>query len=124
MPHLIGSPEQYEAPGNMHKLCDEYVGLLNTGQSAVSITRMHAPAGWVGPAQYADFQEYAVVLTGVLQVEHADGKTEVEAGQAIQVEPGEEVILSTPDGCEYLTVCVPAYSKASIHRTQMEKSAH
>lgn len=108
----------------MHKLCDEYVGLLNTGEPGVSITRMHAPAGWAGPAQYSDFHEYAVVLTGVLEVEHADGKTEVGAGQAIHVKPGEQVIVSAPNGCEYLTICVPAYSKAAIHRVQMESSAH
>src|SRR5689334_11254015 len=123
MPRLIGSPEQYEAPGNMHKLCDEYVGLLNTGESGVSITRMHAPAGWVGPAHSADFHQYTLVLDGVLQVEHAEGTMEVEGGQAIHVVPGEEVIFSAPAGCEYMAVCVPAYSKAALHRSQAEQSA-
>ncbi len=124
MPHLIGSPEQYEAPGNTHKLCDEYVGLLNTGESGVSVTRMHSPAGWEGPPHYADFQQYAVVLTGVLEIEYADGNMEVEPGQAIHIEAGEEVILSTPHGCEYLTVCVPAYSKAAIHRSSAGAPGH
>jgi quercetin dioxygenase-like cupin family protein len=107
----------------MHKLCDEYVGMLNTGEPGVSITRMHSPAGWVGPAHSSDFDEYAIVLSGVLHVEHADGKEELEAGQAIHVEPGEEVILSTPAACEYLTVCTPAYSKAAIHRSKAEENA-
>src|SRR4051794_8356564 len=96
MPKLIGSPEQYEVPGNMHKLCDEYVGLLNTGDAGVSVTRMHSPAGWEGPAQYSDFHEYILVLSGMLVVEHADGRTELEPGQAIHVQPREEVIYSTP----------------------------
>ena len=51
-------------------------------------------------------------------MEHADGKEELEAGQAIHVEAGEEVIFSTPAACEYLSVCTPAYSKAAIHRSK------
>ena len=117
MPQLIGSPEPIDATGNKHKVCDEYVGLINTGDARVSITRMHSPSGWIGLARYSDFHEYALVLSGLLLVEHSAGTLEVEAGQAIHVEPGEEVIFSTPaeDGCEYLTVCVPAYSRAAVH---------
>jgi ethanolamine utilization protein EutQ (cupin superfamily) len=117
MPRLISSPEQFEAVGNKHKLCEEYVGLLNTDDATVSITRMRSPAGWEGPAQYSEFHEYAVVLKGLLRIEHADGNIDAEAGQVVHVEPREEVIFSTPaeDGCEYLTVCVPAYSRAAIH---------
>jgi quercetin dioxygenase-like cupin family protein len=120
MPRLISSPEQFEAVGNRPKVCEEYVGLLNTDDATVSITHMRSPTGWEGPAQSSDFHEYAVILKGLLRVEHADGKIDAEAGQAVHVEPGEEVIFSTPaeDGCEYLTVCVPAYSRAAIHHKE------
>ena len=117
MPRLIGSPERVEAMGNRHKMCDEYFGLVNTGDSKVSITFMHSPSGWEGPAHHAGFHQYAVVLSGKLRVEHAGGAMEVEANQSVHVAPGEVVLFSTPDvnGCEYLTVCVPAYSRADVH---------
>ena len=117
MPRLIGSAEPIEAVGNKHKICEEYVGVINTGDEKVSITRMHSPAGWEGRAHYSDFHEYALVLSGLLRVQHAGGVLELEAGQAIHIEPSEEVIFSTPgaEGCEYLTVCVPAYSRAAVH---------
>ena len=117
MPKLIGSAEAIEAVGNKHKICDEYVGVVNTGDEKVSITLMHSPAGWEGVAHYSKFHEYVVVLRGQLQVQHANGTTEVAVGQAIHIEPNEEIIFATPgdDGCEYMSVCVPAYSRAAVH---------
>ena len=117
MPKLIGSPTRAEAMGNKPKLCDEFVGLVNTGDSKVSITQMHSPAGWESPARYSTFHEYIVVISGQLNVEHADGIMEIEAGQGVHIVPREAVILSTPKegGCEYLTVCTPAYSRADVH---------
>ena len=117
MPKFIGSAEPIEAVGNKHKICDEYVGVVNTGDEKVSITLMHSPAGWEGVDRYSKFHEYCVVLRGLLRVQHANGTTDVAAGQAIHIEPDEEVIFATPtdEGCEYMTVCVPAYSRAAVH---------
>ena len=106
--------------GNKNKLCDEYFGIVNTGDMKLSVTQMHSPSGWEGPARYSDFHEYIVVTTGQLNVEHAGGIMQVEAGQAVHIVPNESVILSTPNegGCEYLSVCTPAYSRADVHLVQ------
>ena len=103
--------------GNKHKLCDEYIGLVNTGDAKVSITQMHSPAGWEGLARYSNFHEYIVVISGNLRVEHGDGIKDLEPGQAVHIPPGDAVIFSTPmeGGCEYLSVCSPAYSRADVH---------
>jgi len=105
-----------EVMGNLPKTCDEYVGLVNSGDSKVSLTMMHSPPGWQGPAHYASFHQYAVVLSGMLRVEHGRGAMQVETGQTVHVEPGEEVIFSTPGegGCEYILMCMPAYSRADV----------
>jgi mannose-6-phosphate isomerase-like protein (cupin superfamily) len=87
MPRLIGSAETIDAVGNKHKVCDEYVGLINTGDENVSITRMHSPSGWEGMGHYSDFHEYAVALKGRLHVEHTDGTMDVETGQAVHIKP-------------------------------------
>ena len=77
---------------------------------------MTSPAGWEEPGQRPDFEEITVVLRGTLRVEHQSGTIDVRAGQAIVAAPGEWVRYSTPDGAEYIAVCVPAFSPATVHR--------
>jgi len=118
MPTLIGSPTPIASVGNLTKFADEYVGLTNTGESKVSITCVRSPGGWIGVWQYSDYCEYRVVLMGLLRVEHAEGTLDVQAGQALDVKPGEWVRYATPDegGADYVTVCLPAFSRAGVHR--------
>jgi hypothetical protein len=54
----------------------------------------------------------------VLRVEHRDGALDVRAGQAVIAHKGEWIRYSTPDpdGAEYVAVCVPAFSPATVHR--------
>ncbi len=118
MPTLIAEPKRIEAAGNLPKLIDEYVGRVNSGDPAVSIAYMRSPGGWVEPGQTPEFDEYTVVLKGLLRVAHRDGEVDVRAGQAVVVRKGEWVRYSTPepDGAEYLAVCLPAFSPAIVHR--------
>ena len=116
MPQLIESPSRVEAAGTEPKLIDEYAGRVNTGDERVSVAHMRSPAGWVEPGQRPDFDEYTVVLAGALRVEHEDGELEVRPGQAILVRSGEWVRYSTPEGAEYIAVCLPAFSPDTVHR--------
>jgi mannose-6-phosphate isomerase-like protein (cupin superfamily) len=118
MPELIASPTPISSVGSIPKLCDEFVGVVNTGDPKISITVVHSPAGWEGIEQYGEYQEYRVVLKGTLRVEYAEGTLDVEAGQALYVKPLEWVRFSTPreGGADYINVCMPAFSRALIHR--------
>ncbi|HVV88693.1 MAG TPA: cupin domain-containing protein [Kofleriaceae bacterium] len=118
MPTLIEKPTRIEAAGNKSKLIDEYVGHVNSGTAGVSIAHMRSPGGWVEPGQTPAFDEHTVVLRGTLRVEHAGGALDVHAGQAVITRAGEWVRYSTPgdDGAEYLAVCLPAFSPATVHR--------
>ena len=118
MPKLIGSPTPIASVGNKPKLCDEFVGLVNTGEARVSITVVRSPEGWEGEAQYGEYDEYRYVLKGMVRVEHDGGAIDVEAGQTLHVEPLEWVRFSTPreGGADYINVCTPAFSRALIHR--------
>jgi hypothetical protein len=50
-------------------------------------------------------------------VESEDGGTlEFPAGQAVLVRGGEWVRYSTPEGAEYVAVCLPAFSPDTVHR--------
>ena len=118
MPTLIDSPTRIQAAGNAPKLIDEHVGRVNTGTSKVSIAHMRSPGGWQEPGQTPEFDEFTIVLRGMLRVEHRDGVLEVRGGQSIVTHKGEWIRYSTPepDGAEYIAVCVPAFSPDTVHR--------
>jgi quercetin dioxygenase-like cupin family protein len=120
MPKLIASPTTIPCVGNITKVAEEFVGLVNTGEALLSITRVQSPPGWMGLGQYADYHEYRLVLAGLLHVEHSEGAFDVRAGQGVDIEPGEWVHFSTPEpaGADYVTVCIPAFSRADVHRDE------
>jgi ethanolamine utilization protein EutQ len=123
MPTLISQPTRITAAGNKPKLIDEYVGRVNTRTSGASIAHMRSPQGWIEPGQMPEFDEFTIVLKGLLRVEHrsANGTVaslDVAAGQGVITHAGEWVRYSTPqeDGAEYIAVCLPAFSMETVHR--------
>jgi ethanolamine utilization protein EutQ (cupin superfamily) len=118
MPELIDGPSRVEAAGSKPKLIDEFVGRVNTGEARVSVARMQSPEGWVEPGQRPEFDEWTVVLDGLLRVEHEGGELDVGAGQAVIVRAGEWVRYSTPEqgGAQYVAVCLPAFAPDIVHR--------
>lgn len=116
MPTLISQATRITAAGNKPKSIEEFVGRVNSKQEQLSVARMKSPAGWVEPGQRPEFLEVSVVLNGQLHVEHEGGVLDVSAGQAVVCEPGEWVRYSTPQGAEYVAICLPAFSPATVHR--------
>jgi len=117
-PILIDTPARVEAAGNKPILIDEYMGRARTGDEHISIAVLRCPPGWVEPGQTPEFEEFTVVLRGVLRVAHRNGILEVRAGQALVTHPGEWVQYSTPETerAEYVAVCLPAYCLEAAHR--------
>jgi len=117
-PKLIEKPARVAAAGTKPKLIDEYIGRVNSETQGVSVAHMRSPQGWIEPGQTPDFDEYTVVLKGVLRVEHKDGAFDVGAGQAVIAPKGEWVRYSTPqpEGAEYIAVCSPAFTLDAAHR--------
>jgi mannose-6-phosphate isomerase-like protein (cupin superfamily) len=120
MPTHITSPSIIKAAGNKPKVIEEFIGRVNSNTAAVSIARMTSPSGWIEPGQTPEFDEYTVVLKGMLRVATHHATTDVLAGQAIITHTGEWVQYSTPgsEGAEYVAVCLPAFSPASVHRDE------
>jgi mannose-6-phosphate isomerase-like protein (cupin superfamily) len=102
------------------KTIDEYVGRVTTGTESVSVAHMVAPGGWDEPAQTPDFDEITVVLKGTVRVEHDGGALDVAAGQAVITRAGERVryLAPTPEGAEYVAVCLPAFAPDLAHRDE------
>lgn len=126
MPTLIARPARIEAAGNKPKLIEEYIGLVNSRNEHVSIAHMRSPAGWIEPGQTPDFDEYTVVLRGMLRVTYNGGSLEVRAGQAVLAHRGEWVQYSTPEaeGADYLAVCLPAFRPELANRDEPADDEH
>jgi len=120
LPTWIQAPTRIAPHGNKPKLIDEYVGLVNSQTPEASIAHMRSPGGWQEPGQTPQFDEFTLVLEGVLRVEYAGGSMEVRAGQAVIAHRGEWVRYSTPhpEGAEYVAVCIPAFSPRTVHRDE------
>jgi mannose-6-phosphate isomerase-like protein (cupin superfamily) len=120
MPKFIAAPSVIEAAGNKPKRIEEFAGRVNSGHASVSVARMISPGGWIEPGQRPGFEEFTVVLRGLLRVESEGETLDVRAGQAVVTAPGEWVRYSTPnpEGAEYIAVCLPAFSPASVHRDE------
>lgn len=118
MPELIAQPASIAAAGRPPKVIEEYVGRVRSRTEALSIARMRAPAGWAEPGQRPEFDEYTLVLNGMLRVEHEGGTLDVQAGQAVIARRGEWVRYSSPEpgGAEYVSVCLPAFAPQTVHR--------
>jgi mannose-6-phosphate isomerase-like protein (cupin superfamily) len=118
---FIETPALVRAAGEPPKTIEEFVGNANARVAEVSIARMTSPSGWNEPGQTPEFDEYTVVLSGVLHVKTRDGEYDVRAGQAIIVSAGEWVQYGTPapEGAQYIAVCLPAFAPDKVHRDQM-----
>ncbi len=118
MPKQIRKPVRIAAAGHPPKVIEEFVGRVVNGSTAVSIARMQSPSGWVEPGQTPEFDEYTVVLKGMLRVDTHSATMDVPAGEAIITHAGEWVRYSSPgaEGAEYIAVCLPAFSPETVHR--------
>lgn len=118
MPQLIQQPTAVPAVGTKPKRIEEFVGRVNTGHTGISLAKMSSPEGWREPGQRPKFEEFTLVLNGLLRVETKNGRIDVRAGQAVITSPGEWVRYSTPEagGADYIAVCQPAFSPESVNR--------
>lgn len=120
MPTLISSPARIEAAGNKPKIIEEFVGRNSTRHEDISIAHVRSPAGWVEPGQTPEFDEFTIVLKGMLRVNFQGGQIDVRPGQAVIAHRDEWVQYSTPEpeGAEYIAVCLPAFSPHTVHRDE------
>lgn len=118
MPTHYKSPTIVEAAGTPPKKIEEYFGRVNSGTGEVSVARMISPCGWQEPGQTPEFDEYTVVLKGMIRVQTKSESIDVHAGEALKTKAGEWIQYSTPgpEGAEYIAVCLPAFSPDTVHR--------
>lgn len=96
----------------------EHFGNATDGNSGISIAHMIAPPYWSEPSQTPEFDEYTYIINGKKQFIVEDETIILTAGESIKVEKNTRVQYSNPFDapCEYIAVCIPAFSMDLVHR--------
>lgn len=89
MPTYIKKPTRIKAEGNKTKIIDEYIGRVNSNKEDLSVAHMKSPSGWIEPGQKPEFDEYSIILHGMLRVKSKDETLDIHAGEAVIVYSGE-----------------------------------
>jgi mannose-6-phosphate isomerase-like protein (cupin superfamily) len=114
------NPAPFVVPTNDGKLIEEHVGYASTGPGQYSLAHMVAPPEWSEPHQRPEFDEITIVVRGRKRFEIDGDVVELAAGQALLIKAGARVRYSNPfaEECEYWSICVPAFSPATVHREE------
>lgn len=120
MKKYILQKNPFVVPTDDGKLIEEHFGNASDGNSEISIAHMVAPPNWSEPFQIPEFDEYTYIIKGKKQF-IIDGETVIlEAGQSIKIAKNARVQYSNPfdEPCEYMAVCLPAFSLEKVNREE------
>ena len=108
----------FVVPTSDGKLIEEHFGLASDGNSQISIAHMIAPPKWSEPFQTPEFDEYTYIIKGKKQFIVEDETIVLEAGQSIKIKKNTRIQYSNPfdETCEYLAICIPAFSMEKVNR--------
>ena len=109
----------FVVPTTDGKLIKEHWG-NSTGNSEISIAHMIAPPHWSEPHQTPEFDEFTIIMRGKKQFEIDEETVVLEAGQSILIQKGARIRYSNPfeEECEYLAICLPAFSMDLVNREE------
>lgn len=110
--------QPFRVPTTDGKLIEEHLGLASTGTGQYSVAHMVAPPQWSEPHQRPEFDEITIVVRGRKRFEIDGDEVELGAGESLLIRAGARVRYANPfaEECEYWSVCVPAFSPATVHR--------
>ena len=109
----------FVVPTTDGKIIEEHFGLASI-KSELSIAHMVAPPKWSEPYQTPNFDEYTYIIKGKKKFNIEGDIVVLEAGQSIKILKGTRVQYSNPfdEDCEYLAVCLPAFSMDLVNREE------
>lgn len=110
----------FVVPTDDGKTIKEHFGLASDGNSNISIAHMVAPPGWSEPFQTPEFDEFTFIIKGKKQFIIKGETIVLESGQSIKIEKSTRIQYSNPftEPCEYLAICIPAFSMDSVNREE------
>ena len=109
----------FVVPTTDGKLIEEHFGNASI-QSELSVAHMVAPSKWSEPFQTPEFDEFTYIIKGKKQFNIEGDIIVLKAGESIKILKGTRVQYSNPFNteCEYLAICLPAFSIDFVNREQ------
>lgn len=110
----------FVVPTTDGKLIEEHFGNATDGNSQISIAHMVVPSGWSEPFQTPLFDEYTYIIKGKKQFIIEDETVVLKARESIKINKKTKVQYSNPfkEECEYLAICLPAFSIDLVNREE------
>ena len=107
-------------PTNDGKLIEEHFGNLTDKNSKISIAHMIAPPKWKEPFQTPEFDEFTYIIRDKKQFIIDGEEVILKAGESIKINKNVRVQYSNPfdEECEYLAICMPAFSIEKVNREE------
>ncbi len=110
----------FVVPTTDNKIIKEHFGLASFNAGDFSLAHMVAPPQWSEPHQTPEFDEITLIVRGRKLFEIDGEEIVLEAGKSILIKKGSRVRYSNPftESCEYVSLCIPAFSIEKVHREQ------
>lgn len=115
---IIHQKAPFKVPVPDNKIIEEHFGNASIKTGEYSIARMVAPPGWSEPYQTPEFDEITIVVRGRKSIDTNEGQIILTKGESIYIGKGERIRYSNPfeEECEYISVCIPAFSVEKVNR--------
>lgn len=101
----------------------EFFGNVASKEAAISAAHVKITEATTNPWQCPEFEEHILFLKGEAHLEHSQGITVVKAGQGLILPAGCRVKWILPGPCEYVPICLPAFSPSNVHREEGETAS-
>ncbi|MEW7280028.1 cupin domain-containing protein [Aquimarina sp. 2201CG1-2-11] len=108
----------FVVPTTDGKLIEEHFGMATDQNTQISIAHMVAPPHWSEPFQTPEFDEFTYIIRGKKQCIIEGEKIIIKAGESIKIKKNTKIQYANPfdEECEYLAICIPAFSLETVHR--------
>jgi len=116
MPVVTPPVDVVTVPGQL--VITEYFGNAATNDPRLSAAHVRWLAAGEEDWQTPEFDEWVLIISGEVRLEHAGGPTLVSSGSGVFLPKGLRVKWVFPGPCEYVPVCLPAFSPDNVHREE------
>lgn len=116
MPVVTPPVDVVEVPGQL--VITEYFGNAATKDPRLSAAHVKWLAAGEEDWQTPEFDEYVMIISGEVRLEHAGGPTVVGGGSGVFLPAGLRVKWVFPGPCEYIPLCLPAFTPDNVHREE------
>jgi hypothetical protein len=118
MPTNVDAVNVVEVPGTT---VTEFFGNVASTEAEISAGLVKITEAVANPWQTPEFEEHILMVKGEAHLEHSKGITVVKENSGVILPAGCRVKWIFPGPCEYVPICLPAFSPSNVHREEGEQ---